>query len=342
MAKQWWKTKKWQNKWSKSRRPLRKTLNRKADKRFNWVTVYNDICSNLELSPHACVEEGEFSEIEGNAELNCQGETLGRALPSAIELIPPADVPAMGSGHYENDDITLVRMVGSITLQPVWVFTEEAAGVVSGIPAGQLRDILIANLETGKAYVLRAGLAKDRYESFYDDTLADYLYRAPTRDPLSDADYSDGHFMKMWQRNKYPYVYDQTFAYGAAGALLGSPGCCPNVHGGASATANGIAWGVAEGSIDTLIETDCEPCGESALSQDDFAGASTFTLHKERPIRINLTMKRRLRFRENEGLNLWLNWASFATQHECLQLPERPAFGVGWIVKRYLKVLIET
>lgn len=335
-----WKKTRRTRTWSRKRGPSTKTLQRtKAPRRYNWVNVQDDQCCPRQLAPRACakVEEGETQDafcFNSPVEIDCNTgaptTAIGETGPVPFGIVVPntPDFSAAG-GEYQLDDITLVKLSGHILLQPFWVFTEEGLNVINSVSTNNMKTAIGRQMAADRHYFLRAGLHKDAW--LLDE--AQGVYNPPVHDPWQTDQWTDGRFIRMWQFEKMPgQLGGLTTVFQAAGDKIG---CVGNVSGGLD---NNVLTD-GSGTINTHITTTVQNC----LLADTQA-TNGIWLPPVNPIRLNLTSRRRLRFRESEGLTLWLNYGcvDYTTTNvlNCAQVGRFLA--VGFHVRTHLKALIET
>lgn len=311
---------------------VEKRLSRKLDKRHHWQVLADTMCQPLFLACKGCCPEPEEPEtlVRG-----CTYDEEGNLLsstpePSPVVLIAPAyqDVSAADTTMlpYEPDTLTVVAMRGYVELcpafcHPVNVFTS-CDNDPTHCPQFQQFSRQFRN------YHLRAGLSKDRWEL---DPLSNQ-YSTINRYPLNPVEWSDGRFMRTWEKVKAAVQLTHQIHNMSASTPLG---CCGNVSAaGAGAPANTLSNGSGTVNI-PAISTDCEPC----LPGEETDGGLYTALTDFPCIRLSLNSRRRLTFKENEGLTLWFDWTSF----DAITLPNidwRP--NIGWQARIFAKALLET
>jgi len=339
------KTRKWPSKWSGKRRgPSTKTLQRtKAPRRFNWVSIQDDTCCAHVLSPRACakVVEGETQEafcFNSPVVIDCltglATTTVGATPPVQLVIVAPNTPDLSGVGgaaEYESDDITLVKLSGHILMQPYFVFTDEGLAQlesIAGIGDPGVLQATINSFLARRSYFLRAGLHKDAW--LFDEVTG--TYTPPVHDPWQTDQWTDGRFLRMWEREKMPgQLGGQTSVFMPT---LEELGCVANVSGGNST--NILTDG--SGTIDTEITSVISKCLRAQGS-----GHSGVYLPPLSPIRLSLNSRRRLRFRESEGLTLFLNFGVPDYSGLADDCQSEPRFlAVGFTTRTHLKALIET
>lgn len=271
-------------------------------------------------------------------DLDCSnGSPLSFAADPANFVLVPPNVESDTTQHnaYDVDDISVVKMEGGIWLVPFFLANADFRTVMNANPdiaQGMLNAALIS-----RNYFARAGLSKDKWE--WDQ--ASGVYNPPARDPWLTQEYTDARFLRIWTKEKMA---------GTGGAanfntqlktwVTGCSSCSDVSAAGAGPPANTLSSGSGTVNI-PAISTDCstDPClvGDNNSSFSMSGGY----VSPESAWYIGLRSRRRLSFKENEGLSLWLNWAApSGIDNECLVLPQ--AFGVGFIVRAHVRALIES
>lgn len=338
--------------WPGQRTPTRKlwrAINRKAPRRYNWVTALDSPCQFLSTPFHACATSGGPPEEEpangsyvidpstGLIELDADGNKVFAA-PLAFDLFAPDD-PVDIDERGQVDDITIVRTVGFIEFIPQYLTGWRANEEEIVLDCLQKRAIAQYN-----GYFFRAGLKKDDWVL---DSKGE-TYSKPTRDPLQSQDWTDGRFAKMWMREKHATNSSEFGAYSCPSDLVG---ICSNTSGvinpvtgggGVLAAGSGTINPVAGG--DGVISTTCFPV---KYIEEFHAPMTTPEVRRnngeaDRSFRINLSSKRRIRLRENQGWTLWFNFTA----------PDRFGFQTGgsgahspavcFYMRAHVKLLLET
>lgn len=309
-------------------------LDRKANKRFDWVPLLDGMCGPVALDCKGCCDDPEFPDgtIRG-----CTYDEFGAVESSApspypLILVPPADVPQSGEAALQaQDSFTIVRMSGFVELCPGFCNAADQTALCNSDPANCPSYNAFA--EQFDNYHLRAGLSKDRWE--LDDVTDpnNPVYATIVRNPLETQEWSDAQFIRTWERVKGRKDIVRHVSYLGSSQL----GCCGNTSAaGAGAPANTLSNGSGTVNI-PAISTDCEPC----FPEVEQAGFRDFgaDIRQYGCIRLSLNSKRRLVLRENEGLTMWLNWTSFTPGDAPSDNWRR---NIGWWVRPFLKVLRET
>jgi len=330
---------------------FRRALSRKQDKQFNWYPALDSVCGAVRLPPRYCgtIEGGEGPDSEGPVLVDCvtgePGDT--HASPAALHLIVPREAAAANATDapdtaYEADEVTVVRTVGSIVMEPYFVADADLIATLATLDAGPASAV-VNNAILNTPYFVRAGLKKDGW--LFDAATAEYT--PPVRDPLETEEWVDGRFIRTWQRARYA---SQKAALAAAFVTPNAvAGFCSNVSAAAAgAPANTLSSG--SGTINIpAISTDCQFVAEensAGIITSAFAGTIG---RPEGVIRFNLNSRRRLRFRESEGLTFFVNWTSINKAVGLLDPAENCApavaagrMAVGFDVYAYVKMLVET
>jgi len=324
----------------KRRGPSTRTLQRtKAPRRYNWVNVQDDQCCARQLPPRACakVEPGETQDafcFNSPVEVDCQTglnlTTVGETPPVPFGIVVPntPDFSAAG-GEYQLDDITLVKLSGHIILQPFWVLTDEGHALVDTIDDPGMQQATVAAFLARRSYFLRAGLHKDAW--LLDEVQG--VYNPPVHDPWQTDQWTDGRFLRFWERETMPgQLGGQTAVFLPTSEELG---CVGNTTGGNST--NSLTDGT--GIINTVVTTSIQKC-----RREDPTAHNGIYLPPVRPIRLSLNSRRRLRFRESEGLTLFVNYGvvDYSEANAAACLPEGRFLAVGFVARTHLKALIET
>lgn len=331
-----WSSKKRRGTWPRKQPAIaaavERKLSRKAPKRYQWVPLVDNLCAPQMLDCKGCCTDPEFPE---NVIRGCTYDELGvveLSQPNSfpLVLISPADVPDSGEqGLWDvRDNLTVVKLEGWVELCPAFCSgADETAACDSDPQTCPVARLFATNFDN---YHFRAGLSKDRWEL---DPLVDPPgYSTIQRWPLETHDWSDAQFIRTWERTKSrKRIIDAVELNGNAPL-----GCCSNVSAaGAGAPANTLSNGSGTVNI-PAISTDCEPCGTDAV---DTFRVRTNTTEQYGCFRLSLNSRRRLTFKENEGLTLWLDWTSYTPGIS-------PGIGwrrnVGFQVRTVVKALVES
>jgi len=274
-----------------------KQLAAKLPKRYQWVTLYDYLCAVQETDYRACsAEENEdFPASTINIDTGAVLSTFPRAW--RFELVPPVEPSASNvpSDVYAKDTCTIVAMKGDITLCPVRNVSPTARAAIASQP--NQGPLLIGQDLQRMAFVMRAALSKDRY--VYDSATNAYL--PPERDPLRTEEWADAQFMKQWERR----FMSRQAAQGWVTTGEATLGCYGNVSAAAAgAPANTLSSGSGTVNIPAISTT----AADCSSDPNQWGHSSYGPISEPGCIRIPLTMRRRLTFKENEGLNLWFNW----------------------------------
>jgi len=316
-------------------------LDRKAPKRYDWVPIRDAMCTVGKTSCKGCCIDVEFPE---NPIRGCTYDADGVVeadipVPFPFVLIPPADPSSSGQdGLYQQlDNVTVVRMVGWLELCPYFCNSADFTAAVGADPGkvGQY-TVFQKNFET---YHLRAGISKDKW-IFQPPPPASNdpgSYGVVPRYPLSPQEWSDAQFLKQWDRVKAKQRATVTSMLNGDAPQ----GCCPDVTGSGGGSSNSIltdGTGTIDGNDPISISTDCEPCnGNPNTFRSWGPNVSEFPC-----FRLSLNMRRRLVFKENEGLTLWVDWTSFdgaSLLQQGVGSGWRPNVGFYW--RMQLKALLE-
>lgn len=308
----------------------------KAAKRFNWVASLDSTCGYLQLPPHACSVGGEGEDSEPQT-LDCaDGSVLGPGTAARFELLAPndqANSSQLGNRDaYQLDDVTVTRIVGHLDFYPYFVLTANALAIVNAAP-GALQDAVKLQFLAQRHWAFRAGLSKDRCT--WDATADEWVF--PNRDPWFTENWTDAHFLKFWFRER---MFGEGGSSTADVLTPGSVvGVCSDTHMAAKADGN-LVSGTGSVPGNNALSTDC------SVVVTDPTDASVYTgtvLSRDPKVRINLSSRRRLRFKENEGLSLWVNYSTPTTSDLDACFPNLGDYtGVGFIVRAHVKLLIET
>lgn len=323
----WQSKRKFKRTWG-SRRPtvgaLAKRVDRKLNKRFQWVPLADQVCGQT-LGPCKGCCEGEDETTVRGCEFDDQGALLEPSpSPQAVVLIPPAgDADTFADGIYAPDTLTVVKMVGRIEICPV--FCDSANKTTACDSAPDNCQIYQAFQDNFRTYHMRAGLDKSKWE--WDPLTSTYV--TPSRYPLVTEEWSDAQFLRQWERSK-------GHAGMSSGIILtgdAQQGCCGDVTAaGAGAPANTLSNGSGTVNI-PAISTDCNPCNGEAGQHL----GSTTVAHDMQCFNLSLNSRRRLTFRENEGLTFWFDYTSFDKANG---LPDwRPNVAFMW--RLWAKALLE-
>lgn len=322
---------------SRARAPSTRQLQRsKASKRFNWVETLDNTCGVAALPPRACEVEPE-SQVTAPFEIDCAtGNKVATspALPVQFTLVPPA---APSGDPYASDDITIVRMVGSITLVPYYIMRAPALALFNATP-DHLKTPLLTLMRKDRNYFVRAGLKKD--QGFWDELTRTYTF--PPRDPMQTDSWTDGQWQRIWTFETFPgQLGGHTASFQGAGNVIG---VCSQVTGSGGGTTpppdNTFTDGTGVIAIEPIdITTDC-----NFIDLTDSNGEEGVFTSPDRPLRINLSSRKRRRFKENEGLHLWVQYTTVG--YENTVDPTCSAFfhdlAVGFMVRAHVKMLVET
>jgi len=324
-------------KWSGRRGPSTKTLQRtKAAKRYDWVEVLDNTCGVAALPPRSCEVEPESQELR-TFDISCETgspQTSTPALPVQFVLVPPAP-PQQGA--YDADDITVVRMLGSITLVPFYVMRAPALALFNATPT-HLRQAWLTLFRKDRNYFVRAGIKKD--QGYWDETFQQHQF--PPRDPMNTEDWVDGQWQRIWTFETFPgQLGGHNGTFTTAGNVVG---VCSEVEGSGGGTTSPPDNVLTDGTGNIVIEPITINTNCNLITLDDSNGSEGVYTSPDRPLRINLSSRRRMRFRENEGLNLWLQYTTVG--YENTVDPFCSAFfhdlAVGFMVRGHVKMLIET
>lgn len=326
-----WQTKRRSNssRWSSRRRPtvgaLARRVDRKLNKRYQWVALADDVCAQTLGPCKGCCTSEEEGIVRG-CEFDDQGGLLEPSpSPQAVVLIPPADIAnTFSEGIYSPDTLTVVRIVGRMELCPLFCDSaEKTTNCNSGPDNCQVWQTFQDNFRN---YHLRAGLDKSKWELDPLNT----TYVTPSRYPMITEEWTDAQFLRQWERYKgHPEMFSGVHITGDA-----TQGCCGNTSAAAAgAPANTLSNGSGTVNIPE-ITTDCEPCNGEAGQH-----AQSTTWGKDMGcITLSLNSRRRLVFKENEGLTFWFDYTSFTPQ----QAPNdawRPNVAFAW--RLWAKALLE-
>jgi len=311
-------------------------LARKANKRFHWVTLSDTMCEPLGLDCKGCCEDPEDPERgiirgciyddEGAVESNVPQ-------PYSVVIVGPLDNSEISPvdttrAPYEPDTLTIVKLAGHIELCPAFCASEARFAACASQPTQCSQfEAFESNLRTMH---LRAGLSKDKWE--WDPVVRDYS--TPTRYPLDPEEWSDAQFLRQWERINAHSTSSRGVHILPPNAPLG---CCSDVSAAAAgAPANTLSSGSGTVNI-PAISTDCEPCLPGEFGTDR---GSTSTYREFPCIRLPLSSRRRLTFKENEGLTMWIDWTSFTPGFGATLPNWRP--NVGFYMRTFVKALVET
>jgi len=326
------------------RRPSRprvwSVIDRKANKRYQWVPLFSDVCTTPQLSPRLCHLEPESGDVFPGTTIDANGTVLQlSAAPESVSLVEPAALPVAPLGVDAGSDNTLViaRWRGYVKLYPFYFFDEFANDAINSAPNEGFRALLTQGFLGQKNYFFRAGLSKDKWTATRDPGNPNETFlEASVRDPLIDDEWTDGQFVKRWERS-----FGGGFG-GVTGVAAFTPGgaigVCSNTHGGATAAVNGGTWTGTEGAINTAIETDCSVVTTATSDTPIYA------TNEGRPaplITLSFNSRRRFVFQENEGLTLWMNYTSFNENGTYIQQLLGHHMAVGWLMRRHIEALIE-
>lgn len=300
-------------------------------------------CTPAYLDPHICAETEEEETRPVNMDCNTGVLNLVDPVsPTRIVLVPPAGPNQSAEAAYDTDDITVVRIVGHILMMPVWTLTETALAGINAAPAG-LRDLLRAQYTVQRHYFLRAGMRKETM--ILDPVTREYVW--PRRDPLDSIEWVDGRYVRQWEYETMPGQLGTTQVnILEAGSVMG---CCSNVTGtgGGGGSATNILTdgsGTINTEIDDIdISTECEPC---VIDPANFRSELTIMMAPTRPIRMPVSSRKRFRIRENEGLQIVINYTTVdytSNAQAAACYPDiRHGLGVGFLAMPHIKLLIES
>lgn len=327
---------------------MSRALARKQDKQFSWYAALDTVCGGIRLPPRYClVTDDEGPDVVVPQTIDCEtGVAQGQAAPVALHLVAPR-IPTIetadpgGAGFsdqaYEADEVTVVKMVGYVTLEPYYVADEDLLNTLAALDPGPASAV-VNNTILNTPYFLRAGLRKDAW--LFDPDQVDYT--PPRRDPLETEEWTDGRFLRTWQKEKYAAQKAAlTSAFSTPATFL-----CSNTS-AAAAGAPGNTLSNGSGTISIpAITTTCQFIANTTAT-DAIAGVQGWP---EGVVKINLNSRRRLRFRESEGLVLWLNWTSWdkrdlqdsSEEGNCIPAQVAGRMAVGFDVRTHVKLLLET
>lgn len=307
-------------------------LARKANVRFDWVPLFDTMCEVQKYTCKGCCVDPEFPDetLRGCTYSETGVVEAQVPVPVPIILIPPADPPTTGKGGlYSEDTLTIARIEGFIELCPYFCNSAEFVAQATADPPKA--EFFKAYESQFRTMHLRAGLSKDKWLFNPPGAGSPASYAVIPRYPLDFHEWSDAQFLKKWERVKARP--GRSFMAQANGDA--PQGCCGDVSSpGAGAPANTLSNGSGTVNI-PAIETDCVPCNGNPNTFRSFGQL----FPDPACIRLNLRTRRRLTFRENEGLTLWLDWTSF-TPVEYGGAPDwRP--NVGFYARLFGRALVE-
>lgn len=300
----------WSNKRSWKKYPTRKTPYRrpslaravasKLPKRYQWVALHDDLCPVATLDYRVCCDEETDGEHPA-CEIDPATGNVVAAFPLAwyAEMVTPAaDDNQFAARLYQKDTLTIVRMKGRIDFCPVLTQSTSTRALCTSSP--DLCPVGITNDYSNANYIFRAALSKDKWT--WNEQAG--TYAPPERNPLATDEWTDGQFLKQWEKRYKHGFLGQHLDLGGNG----STGCYGNVAAaGAGAPANTLSSGSGTINIPAISTTaaDCPANPGAFLSSTPGARhPGCFTLW--------FNMRRRLVFKENEGMAFWFNW----TAHE--------------------------
>lgn len=325
---------------------MARALARKQDKQYSWFAGLDAVCSGIRLPPRYCTSNLEDPDVKPQL-VNCEtgvAETVqGGASPVALHLVEPRTASGAAADTsdeaYEADEVTIVRIVGYVALEPYFVADEDLLATIASLDPGPASNV-VNNAILNTPYFLRAGLKKDGW--IFDPSTEDYT--PPRRNPLVTEEWVDGRFARTWQREKFAA---QKAALGAHTEIQ-SGFLCSNVSAAAAgAPANTLSNG--SGTINI-------PAISTACQFTDNTNGAIFTMgssvqgQPEGIVKLNLNSRRRFRLRESEGLVLWLNWTSWSVQdfldtgvdQDCIPAGISGRMAVGFDLRAHVKLLLET
>lgn len=254
-------------------------------------------------------------------------------VPFPIILVSPADPPSSGEDALweQSDNITLVKLVGHVELCPFFGSSADFVATVAGDPD---KTLFYSTLQNSlQNYHVRAALSKDKW-IFNPPPAGQNVgsYGVVPRYPLDTNEWTDAQFLRQWERTRARATTTLQAMQNGDAPL----GCCSDVSApAAGAPANTLSNGSGTVNI-PAISTECTPCGTDAAGTFRFGGSSATALPC---FRLSLNSRRRLTFKENEGLTLWLDWTSF-TPVEYGGAPDwRP--NVGFYARLFGRALVE-
>lgn len=247
------------NKWKGFRRkrkiPLKALSRAVAKKRYDWVTIYNDI--------------GPFGSGEGSCLSRCI--EFGNSYCEE----PSLKIPIMTAGALQTvyqDDITIRKMVGFINWVPSWTSLAacDTEGVLDQLNGHQWPIYLRAGLYKQDVPLAQAGLPTDI-------------------NPIASTDWSDESPLKSWQHIWQPtgrramHIFHPGYPIGVCGDVTRSQYTVP-----AYASGGGPAYNVpaieTDCDIYTLGQEECIPAVE--VREFDKLRYWRMSLNRTRPIRL--------------------------------------------------------
>lgn len=337
----------WKAKTNRARRPSKwsgrrtttadvaRRLDTKLNKRYQWVPIIDILCGQAPGQCKGCCEnpeEPQLGTIRG-----CTYSALGVVespvpAPSGLVLVPPAPVPGSGSqALYDPDTVTIVKMVGKVEFCPVFCDSADKVALCMSDPGACAAYLEFQNRL--RNYHFRAAMDKTRFT--FDPV--NLTYNTPLRYPMETQEWTDAQFLRQWERHRgSPDV--STFAAFNGSAPLGCCGDVTGSGGGGGSSTNILTDG--SGTIDTQIDpidisTDCQPCGGD---QEDTFRSYGYTNRNMPCFTLSLNSRRRLTFKENEGLVFWWDYTSFTP--DIAPAPTwRP--NVSFSTRIWLKALLE-
>lgn len=317
--------------WSGRRRTagVQAKLNRKLNKRFQWVSLADEVCSQTALAcKGCCVPPEEEETVRG-----CTYDTVGvvsenSPTPHAIVLIPPADDFSQEEelGVYGiHDTLTVVKLVGRIELCPAFCDSANKVALCNSDPGACAAYLEFQN--QFRNYHMRAALDKSKWH--FDPLTGQY--EVPARFPMQTQEWTDAQFLRQWERYRGRSDRWTTADFNGNAPL----GCCGDVTSpGVGAPTNTLSNGSGTVTI-PAIETDCQPCGSGEDLFRQYGGVSRWMPC----VTLSLNSRRRLTFKENEGLTFWIDYTSFDDSMLLPQPEWRP--NVSWAYRLWLKALLE-
>lgn len=331
--------------WARRGPSTAKLQRSKAPRRYNWVNLLDSVCDSGWMPPRLCSQT--TGDAYGPMTMDC---ATGLVTPGVLakgirlELLPPNGPDGQGGlGAYSSDDVTLVKMVGHVDLLPMYYLTKAGRDLIDAAPEWR-KELSYMIALAQRNWFLRAGLKKDDF--VYNADLN--LYEAPPRDPLSTTEWTDGRYLKMWQRERMPFDnWNRSFTSTSGQTVLGyathqAAYDVPEIE----TDAGGC---ISEGSGCINVHRDGYTVPEATVvtqfaGTDAGVGQPAIHITPERPIRLNLNSRRKLRFRENQGLSLWLNYTTIdytRANPDCSDLSP-PLVAAGWYMRPHVKGLFET
>lgn len=337
--------------WYGQKTPTRKmwrAIQKKAPRRYNWVTALDSPCQWLSTPWHACGNSGGPPEDEpangswsidpstGLIEVDpVTGDKISAA-PLSFDLFAPDD-PVDIDERGQVDDITIVRTVGFIDFFPQYLIGHRLNEEETVPDCIQKRAVAQYS-----GYFFRAGLKKD-------DWVLDpkgETYSKPRRDPLQTQDWTDGRFSKMWQKEAHASASTEFGVYQCTSDVIGicsnTTGVINPVTGGGGVLAAGSGTIANNAGGDGVISTACFPLkysvevGSATTPETRFQNGES-----DRKFRISLSSRKRIRLRENEGWSLWFNFTA-PDRFGYISSSDLHSPAVRFLMRAHVKLCIET